>query len=338
MQHELTDGPLLDERGNLVEAGFAYSLKREYNRKAIKGGKSRIKEWDYYYIGNKNYGIALTVADNSYMWIVSATYLDFNRKIYTTKSSLGLCSFGHLHMPNSSQIGDVHFVKGKNHFIFKHEGTKRRLLVHLEHFKGKNALDVNAVLSETNKSSMVIATPFKKKKHFYYNQKINLLKARGFFKIGPMIYPLDDNYGVLDWGRGVWPYKTAWYWCSASGTINDIRIGWNLGYGFGDNAAASENMFFYRDKAYKLNDVKFNIPKNKNKDDFLSPWTITSTSGDINMTFKPVLDRFSDSNVLLIRSKQHQVFGLFSGTIKANNEEVEFTDIPGFAEKVTNRW
>ncbi len=32
------------------------------------------------YVGNNDYGIALTVADNGYMWLLSATLLDFNLK------------------------------------------------------------------------------------------------------------------------------------------------------------------------------------------------------------------------------------------------------------------
>ena len=63
MQHQLTKGPLLDEKGNLLEAGFAFDLVKQYDRKAIKGLKSRIKEWDYYYIGDKEYGVALTIDD-----------------------------------------------------------------------------------------------------------------------------------------------------------------------------------------------------------------------------------------------------------------------------------
>ena len=66
-QHKLTSGPLLDKDGNLIEAGYAFNLVRTYNRKDIKTGKSRIKEWDYYYIGDDNFGIALTIDDNSYM-------------------------------------------------------------------------------------------------------------------------------------------------------------------------------------------------------------------------------------------------------------------------------
>ena len=46
MQHKLSNGPLLDSNGNLVEAGYAFSLVKDYDRKAIKAGKMRIKEWD----------------------------------------------------------------------------------------------------------------------------------------------------------------------------------------------------------------------------------------------------------------------------------------------------
>ena len=59
MQHKLSEGKLLNEKGNLNEAGYAFSLIKEYERKAIKANKMRIKEWDYYYIGNDKYGIAL---------------------------------------------------------------------------------------------------------------------------------------------------------------------------------------------------------------------------------------------------------------------------------------
>ena len=70
-QHQLSKGLLLDENGNLNEAGFALSLVRDYDRGQIKGLKTMIKEWDYYYIGNSHFGVALTIADNSYMALAS---------------------------------------------------------------------------------------------------------------------------------------------------------------------------------------------------------------------------------------------------------------------------
>ena len=78
MQEKLTSGPLLDENGNLVQAGYATSLVKQYNRLAIKAKKSRIKEWDYYYVGNSHHGFAVTIADNSYMGMGSVSFLDFD--------------------------------------------------------------------------------------------------------------------------------------------------------------------------------------------------------------------------------------------------------------------
>ncbi|NLD26545.1 MAG: DUF2804 family protein, partial [Acholeplasmataceae bacterium] len=61
----LTPGKLLGSDGNLLQAGYSTALVKEYNPENIRAKKIRIKEWDYYYIGNQNYGLALTIADNS---------------------------------------------------------------------------------------------------------------------------------------------------------------------------------------------------------------------------------------------------------------------------------
>ena len=173
----------------------------------------------------------------------------------------------------------------------------------------------------------------------FYNQKINLLKANGSFSFGDIKYNFNkDAFGVLDWGRGTWTYSNTWYWASLSGRYQGHNYGFNLGYGFGDTSNASENMFFYDNEAYKLDDVKFNIPLKDGKEDYLSPWTFTSTSGDINLTFTPLIDRYSNTNAIIIQSKQHQVFGLFSGDIKINDKTYHFENLLGFAEKVKNRW
>jgi hypothetical protein len=76
-QHLLSPGPLLGKDGNLAECGYAYSLVKTYARADIKAPKGRIKEWDYYYVGNAERGLALTIDDNGYMDLCSATVLDF---------------------------------------------------------------------------------------------------------------------------------------------------------------------------------------------------------------------------------------------------------------------
>ena len=93
-QHLLTPGPLLDERGHLTEAGYATSLVKTYDRSAIRAGKSRIKEWDYYLVYNDDFGVALTIDDNSYMGLVSASFLDFRNRTERTVSPMFWLPFG----------------------------------------------------------------------------------------------------------------------------------------------------------------------------------------------------------------------------------------------------
>ena len=107
MEQELSFGSLLDKDGNLSQRGFAYSLIKEYKRNDIKGMKSRIKEWDYYYIADSNYGIALTIDDNSYMGLVSLSVLDIrNGKEILTKSPIFWFPNGKTNLPSSSKDGD----------------------------------------------------------------------------------------------------------------------------------------------------------------------------------------------------------------------------------------
>lgn len=75
-QHRLSSGPLLDAKGRLCEAGYGTSLVKEYRRDHVRSGPFRIKEWDYYLVYNDRFGLALTIADNSYMGLISASFLD----------------------------------------------------------------------------------------------------------------------------------------------------------------------------------------------------------------------------------------------------------------------
>lgn len=341
MQIKLLPGKLLNDEGNLFQAGYANSLVKEYDRKAIKAKKSRIKEWDYYYVGNDKYGVALTIADNSYMSLCSLSFLDFDKKEDNTKSIIKFFSNGKLNLPSTSKEGDVTFKNKKVEMTFKHENGKRHLICFWKKFtKNKKDVRLDLYLEETNEDSIVVATPFDKPKHFYYNQKINCLKSNGYVKIGEDIYGFNEgSWGVLDWGRGVWTYKNTWFWSSMSGTFEGKRIGFNLGYGFGDNTSHSENIFFYDDKSFKLEDVHFDIPITKGgKDSYLEPWKFRSLTGDINITFTPIMNRHANMNVGVIKSLQNQVFGTFSGNFLIDGQEYFFTEMPGFAEKVTNKW
>ena len=101
MQVEITQPiPLLDGAGNLTQAGYAKRLLPVYDRKKVRGGLTRLKEWDYYYVGNSRYGVALTVADNSYMGLDSISFLSFEDRPTVFKIS-STCRSG-LSSPSSA--------------------------------------------------------------------------------------------------------------------------------------------------------------------------------------------------------------------------------------------
>ena len=176
-----------------------------------------------------------------------------------------------------------------------------------------------------------------KKGRFYYNQKINCMRAEGFAEYNGKRYEFhpEKHFGTLDWGRGVWTYDNTWYWGSGNCDVDGHAFGFNIGYGFGNTKAASENVIFYDGVAHKIDDVTFVIPE----DDYCKPWKFTSSDGRFEMDFMPLLDRFACLDYKLIVSDQHQVFGRMSGTtVLDDGTKVEIKDVLCFAEKVHNRY
>ena len=341
-QHRFSEGPLLNADGNLAEPGYATALLKRYDRGAIRAGKLRIKEWDYYLITNDRYGVALTIDDNGYMGLLSASILDFANAEERTVSPMFWLPMGRTGFPASSAAGDV-TKRLKNHFgSFTHENGGRRLRFRIENFRDGKEFSCDLFLSDEPRDSMVIATPFDKPKRFYYNQKIIGMRAEGEVRIGDAVYPFcrDNSFGLLDWGRGVWTYKNTWYWSAAQGAVDGHTFGFNLGYGFGDTSAATENMLFCDGIAHKLGQVDFGIPKDANGRDLLTaPWHFTDDAGRLDLVFTPILDRASKTDVLVICSDQHQVFGRFSGTVRLDDgTEIRLDGFLGFAEKVFNKW
>ena len=342
-QHEITtSAPLLGKDGDLLEPGWARSLLPVYRRADIKASPMRIKEWDYYLITDGHIGLALTIADNGYMGLDSISFLHFDEGWEQTTSRMRALPLGKTHLPESSAEGASEVARGGYAMTFYHGDGLRKLSFHMDKFRGKDAIEGIVQLSDEPIESMVIATPFDKPGHFYYNQKINCMRAEGWIELGSRRYELtkDKFFAVLDWGRGVWTYHNTWYWGSASGELDGVPFGWNIGYGFGNTEAATENVLFYDGRIHKLSEVRFEIPMDEDGfEDFMKPWVFTSDDNRFYMNFTPVLDRSAFMSAGVVLSDQHQVFGHFTGRITLDDGTVlPVRDFFGFAEKVENKW
>ena len=206
----LSPGPLLNARGALVEAGYATSLVRRYDRAAIRACGLRIKEWDYCCIIGGDTVLALTIADNSYMGLESVSLIDLGTRWQHTRSFMRLMPLGRTGLPPASGQGSVAVERPGYALRFDNDGMRRELIVRVDDFREHKPLTARVTLTGAPRDSMVIATPFAgHPRAFYYNQKINCLRAAGevVFDGETRRFDPETATAVLDWGRGVWTYQ-----------------------------------------------------------------------------------------------------------------------------------
>ena len=342
-------GPLHDDAGRLTTPGYATSLILDYNRDRIKASKWRIKEWDYYLVGDNRFAIALTLSDLGYIGLISASMIDYTNANFVTTSALAVMPMGKFRMPWSSEEGVSEYSSKRVNMRFEAKDGVRTLSCRFAEFDADDVLEFNVVLDQAPQDSMVIATPWAEDPQaFYYNQKIVGMRATGGFVKGGLEYQFEEGeaFGLLDWGRGVWTHDNMWYWSAAQGMQNGHVFGMNLGYGFGDTSAASENMIFVDGVAHKLGRVEFGIPskkpgsKAKKIDDMfylMAPWHMTDDEGRLDLRFTPIVDRKDGMDYKLVSTDQHQVFGQFDGHVVLDDgTEFAIRGLRGFAEAVHN--
>lgn len=350
---------LLNKNGNLREPGWSRNQVQRYVRADIKAPKFRIKEWDYYMVLNQNFAAAFTISDDGYVGLESVSILDFKERKEHTETVLTAFPMGRLKMPETSSQGNSVYEDKrlklkfelenvskaslchelhKNYILEQNRGGKiRHITCQFQRFHGNVDFSCDIRLYQPDMESMVIATPWPKNHAFYYNQKINCMRAEGWMQYGDKRYEFhpETDFGTLDWGRGVWTYDNTWYWGSGNCDLNGKAFGFNIGYGFGDTSAATENVLFYEGKAHKMDDVTFHIPE----DSYMKKWKFTSSDGRFEMDFEPVIDRAAKLDYKLIVTDQHQVFGKMSGTaVLDDGTKIEIKDMMCFAEKVHNRY
>ena len=194
--HEVTSlQPLLNETGSLNEPGWSRHLVQQYDRNSIKKRKTRIKEWDYYYIMShkNNICVCLTVSDLGYLELESVSFLDFNTPRQNTQGTMGAFPMGKLKMPSTSVTGDVSVKNNKLAIDYTVKDNMRRIKCDFPSFDGGKGIKINITLyNNPDDDTMVIATPWAEdNKAFYYNQKINCMPAKGKVEYDGKIYEFD---------------------------------------------------------------------------------------------------------------------------------------------------
>jgi len=344
MQTELSQkGQLLDAHGKLVQVGWSRQQLLDCNLEdahfyRVRGlQRFRIKRWDYYAIFTRRYFFSATIADLGYAGNIFVYILDFTTNELHEEGIVVPLSSG-IRLPRNSEAGESIFANKHVRLHFRVQRDGRHIEVSWPGFHASRGISASITLrQQPEHESMTIVIPIGKKR-FYYNRKINCLRAEGSLHYGDTqeVLSPDACMGSLDWGRGVWEYKSFWNWASASGFLADGRtVGLNLGRGFGDLAAATENCLVLNGKIHKLAHVEFDYSPGN----FLQPWRFTDDEDRMNLVFTPFKERLAKTNLGIINSEVHQMFGKYSGRVTSDvGESIEINDLIGFAEEHQARW
>ena len=344
MQTELTKpDPLLLPTGRLAQIGWARQPLLDCNLADANFYPGRfmqsyrLKRWDYYALFTPQHFFSATIADlgyagNIFVYILNLSTGELHEESLVIPLNRGIT------LPRSSTEGDASFKDQHAALSFRRETDRRIISVSWPDFHHGRGINAEISLkSLPEHESMNIVIPIGKKR-FYYNHKINCLPAEGFLQYGEYLEEVNpgESLGSLDWGRGVWEYSSFWNWASASGFLPDGRtIGLNLGTGFGDTSQATENCFILDGKIHKLDLVEFKYdPLN-----YAAPWKFTGSDGRLQLNFIPFKERLARTNLLLIFSEIHQIFGRYSGWLKTDDgNKIEIENLIGFTEVHHARW
>ncbi|MFZ5818288.1 MAG: DUF2804 domain-containing protein [Chloroflexota bacterium] len=344
MQTELTQpGPLLQPDGSLAQVGWARQPVLDCNLESARFyalrplQRFRVKRWDYYAVFSPRRFFSATIADLGYAGNIFVYTLDFETGDLH-EEGLVIPLGKSIELPRNSTQGDSHFEDARVRLHFGLHPDHRHLSVSWPGFHGGRGIQAEIDLqTPSGYESMNIVIPIGEKR-FYWNRKVNCLPASGHVEYGDLTERLDPAtcLGSLDWGRGVWEYQSFWNWASASGFLADGRtLGLNLGCGFGDLSAASENAIVLDNRIHKLDQVKFDYVPG----DYMKPWHFTDNQGRLDLTFTPFKDRTATTNLAVVASEVHQMFGRYNGQVVADDgQQVAVKDLIGFAEEHHARW
>lgn len=328
---------LLDKKGRLIADGYSKRLVFKYKRALIRR-KTRIKEWDFYQIMDDDFVLQMNISSIAYLASIGSTLINLKTGERYSFNVIKPLMFNKLHMEENGEEGYfLSYIEDNFHISFDSNGSTRVLKMDASNKNYKSfKIDITLTANADNES-MVKATPFTKPEEFYLNYKTNCMVAKGTVNINGQIHEFNKNaFGLLDWGRGVWPYSAEWYWGNGSLQLDDGRLfGFNVGYGFGNNSNATENMLFLNGKAHKLEEVTLQYDENN----IMNTWTFSSSDKRFEMTMKPLFDNYTKTNVGPLYLQCHQVFGYFSGyVIMDDNEKIQINNMLAFCEHAKNKW
>ena len=335
--HEPVDLCTPDGR-SLLPAARGWS-RTPLHRPNLKGQWGRTKKWDYWAVLTGDGVASVTFADLDYVGLVAVEWADFSSGVSGGRVDVRPLGWG-IDLPD--RFGAIPLEYHSKHLtasVTDDEYGTHLVASWTEPKGGVGALDVTVELPQGHESLNVVI-PWSESR-FQYTSKHQARPATGTIDVGGANWTIGGTtaaWGVLDVGRGRWPYRTNWNWAGGAGPASDGRaVGIQMGAKWTEGTGFTENGMFVDGTLIKIGEE---LTWNYDWDNPMQPWCVRSADGIVDLVLTPKFDRESKTSIGVLRNEGHQVFGTWSGQIPdiAGGALTLGDDVIGFAEETRARW
>ncbi len=301
----------------------------------LSGRWLRKKQWNYWAMTTETHLFSVTVSNLDYAGLVFVYVGDFAEK--TISEATKIMPLGRGCELSATVESDVHFDQGGWQVDMVQTATGIEITVNIADFNGLPLAAHFDVTMPPDHETLNVVIPWNDDA-FQFTSKQNTLPAEGTVKLGntEILFAGEQSFACLDLGRGIWPRDCVWNWGSASGMQNGRIIGLNLGGQWTDGTGMTENGVCIDGRLHKISEE---LHWEYDSENFMSPWCIKAPSGQIELTFTPFLERVAASNLWLVQSEVHQMFGYYDGMITSDeNEVISVRNLLGWAEDHKAKW
>lgn len=335
IEKELTEPVnLCEDNGRLHPEAVGWSRKPLHTCN-LSGRWPRKKRWNYWAVTSETHLFSVTVSNIDYAGLVFVYVADFANDMFNEMTQIVPLGRG-CNLPDTVNA-DVVFARDGLRVDMLQTDNSLDLAVDIANFEGLPLTAKFTITTPPAHESLNMVVPWDDKT-FQFTSKQNTLPTVGTVKFGDetIRFSGEQSFACLDYGRGIWPRNCVWNWGSASGRQNGRSLGLNLGGQWTDGTGMTENGICVNGKLTKISE---DLHWQYDKSNFMTPWRITAPSGSIDLTFTPFMERVAASNLWLVKSEVHQMFGRYHGTVKtAEGEIIPVENLIGWAEDHIAKW
>jgi hypothetical protein len=334
VERELTaPADLCDARGRLNPAAVGWS-RRPLVRANLAGHWPRKKRWNFWNWIGPELVFSATLADIDLGGFCAFALTDFASG--ETLRGTSLVRPGRLALAEEVEAS-FGFEGGGIRYENRIDGDDLAV-----RFRGRaqGGVELSAdfrVLRPLRHESLNVVVPWSATR-FQLNSKHAGLPCAGEVRAGDRVYRLDPEtcFGVQDWGRGIWPYRSFWNWGVATGRQGGHLLGVNFGAKWTTGTGSNENGILLDGRLHKLSeDLRWDYDPG----DWMKPWRVRAEhSGALDLVLEPFALQRSSLDLGLLATGGACAFGRWRGRLVVDGRELAVDGLLGWAEEFSHRW